>query len=181
MAWSATKRSIGIGVAAVIMCGAMAGASQAFAQQDYDYWFIGNDDTAADYVDADSIVSIDGDVQRALTWYFYSNDDPKFSGSHHSDLVEVNCRARQMHLLRRIVYDSRGGHEWSQDTTDPWDDVVAGSFGEGELEFICSSAMLRLLSWTRLSQGETPEQHAQQFFGAPENPEGAPLVAGVNR
>ena len=98
-------RSIGIGVAAIILCGAMAGTPRASEQQDHDYWFIANDDTTADYIDAESIISVDGDVQRALAWYFSSNSDPKSSGSHHADLVEANCRTGQMRILRLTFYD----------------------------------------------------------------------------
>ena len=158
-----------IGIATIVLCGAMAiaGSQQATAQQARDYWLlnVSSDKTMIQYVDAESIVSVNGDVKRAWTWVFYSTGAPRFAGSQDVSLVEINCQTRQMHSLQNGFYDGRGSYDaaWSELAPAPWTYVAPGTFGEAEIQFICSDAATRASFGIPLGKGVTPEQHARQF------------------
>jgi hypothetical protein len=164
----AKVRIVGVAVAAVVLCEALAAATPTVAQPVRDYWFIGggglSDETLVEYVDVASITPLNGDVKRAWTWRFYSKSAPQFAGWHAVDFLEVNCRTHQRHSLQLAMNDGLGQYEaaWSEDKPETWSYVVPGTLGEHELWFICSSTTARPSLGTRLGPGVSPEQHAQE-------------------
>lgn len=153
-------------MAVIATCAAIAaGSLPAAAQQARDYWFLAtsSDKTAAEYIDVGSIVS-NADVKRGWTWYFYANNAPKFAGSNVREIDEWNCSTRQFRGLQVIRYDRQGNVLESSNATSAWAYVVPDTFGETELNFVCSSAATRTAIGTHLGEGVTPQYDAEQFF-----------------
>jgi len=163
-------KSIGTGIVTVILWVAIAtvGSPQVLAQQAHDYWVLGvsADEMTIHYIDAKSIVSVNGSLKRAWTTSFNSSSAHVLSGLHFTVLQEVNCQTRQAHSVQLTAYNSRGGYEsaLSQDGPNPWTYAVPGTITEVVMEFICLKETANTFIAVPLPQDVTPEEHAKKMF-----------------
>ena len=165
-------RSIGAGIVMIILCAAAATSrsTQALAEPDHDYWFLGAsvDEMTLHYIDSDSIVSPNGGLMQAWTTALTSNSAPQSVDRYVVALREVNCQTRRVRALRSAVYHRRDDYEvpMLKDEPDAWTYAAHGSFGEAELEFMCRGATARTSLGVPLPKGVTLEQHAVSIFEA---------------
>jgi hypothetical protein len=163
-------KSIRTGLATVILWVAITtiGSPQVLAQQAHDYWVLGvsADQMTIHYIDAKSIVSVNGSLKRAWTTSFNSSSAQAFAGLHFATLQEVNCQTRQAHSVQLTAYNSRGGYEsaLSQQGPNPWIYAAPGTFTEIVMEFICLKETPNTLIAVPLPQDVTPEEHAKKMF-----------------
>jgi hypothetical protein len=149
-----------IAVACLALSAGRAGAE--------DFWYLASNPPSFDFVDADTISAEPGGHIKAWVTSVIGGK-PDFSSSVRTALKEefFRCGRKQIALVQAMQYGEHGDViSSSHSGVILYDDVVPGSFGSEELNFVCSSHKSRTSTSYWVHIAVTPETFADNAVKA---------------